>query len=237
MALTRSLLRPIAITTLLLPIDAAISMGLVTSMVAFLHGYGAGPFEVADPAGSSFLLAGEPANLVTDHGHTTNGAGGTALVLVGFGGIIALLLERRSRRKHLKSSPAFYLWALIVVLSWLLTLVALIYTFVETSLTDGQHIDLGVAERNPAPARYPDDRWTPESWYAAVLELPLVRDADRNAIVRNLGLMRGWRWNLIPLFVLGFVLVVLVVLDMLRMRNAHRKQLVSLEAVLGEERK
>lgn len=99
MALSRSLLFPIGFTTLLLAIDAAISLGLVSSMVAFLHSSGRGPFAVASPAGSPLLLAGEPANLVVNQGHTANGAGGTALVLVGFGGSIALWLEHRSRKK------------------------------------------------------------------------------------------------------------------------------------------
>jgi hypothetical protein len=67
-------------------------------MVSFLHGSGGGPFEVAYPAGSTFLLAGKPANLVTNQGHTANAAGGTALILVGAGGLVALLLEKRSRK-------------------------------------------------------------------------------------------------------------------------------------------
>lgn len=99
MSLSRSLLLPISLTTIFLSIDAAISLGLVSSMVSFLHSYGRSPFEVAYPEGSSFLLAGKPANLVTDQGHVTNGAGGTALVLVGGGGFIALMLERRTRKR------------------------------------------------------------------------------------------------------------------------------------------
>jgi hypothetical protein len=99
MALSRSLLVPISIMTLLVTMDGVISLALVSSMVSFLHGAGGGPFMVAYPDGLNFLLAGEPANLVTDQGHTTNAAGGTAVVLVGFGGLVALLLERRSRKK------------------------------------------------------------------------------------------------------------------------------------------
>lgn len=233
MALTRSLLLLIGLATFLLAVDAAISLGLVSSMVGFLHGYGAGPFAVAYPRGSTFLLAGEPATLVTDQGHTANGAGGTALVLVGFGGAIALWLERRSRNKRDKSSPVFYLWAVIVLLSWLLTMAALIYTFVETTLTGGQSIDLAVAARNPAPAKYPDGSWTPENWYAAVLDLPLVSANDRSVISGNLNAMRGWRWNLIPLFLLGFALVVLVALELLRLRR-RRRQRVEVEKTVAE---
>ncbi|KAK3304259.1 uncharacterized protein B0T15DRAFT_234411 [Chaetomium strumarium] len=232
MALSRSLLLPIGLTTFLLAVDAAVSLGLVSSMVAFLHHYGRGPCPVANPTGSYFLLAGEPANLVTNQGHTTNAAGGTALVLVAFGGMIALWLEKRSRKKRDSSSPVFYLWALIVFFSFLLTLVALIYTFVETSKTGGQSIDLAVAETNPAPVKYPDHRWTPENWYAAVLELPLVSDNNRRIISGNLTIMRAWRWNIIPLFVLGFVLLVLVALEVLRVRrrNTQRIEVVDVPA-------
>lgn len=84
-------------------------MGLVSNMVSFLHRNGRGPFAVAPADGSPFLLAGEPANLVVDQGHTANAAGGTALILVGFGGSIALWLERRVRKKvslSLSLSPA-----------------------------------------------------------------------------------------------------------------------------------
>ncbi|KAL2261899.1 hypothetical protein VTK26DRAFT_3055 [Humicola hyalothermophila] len=238
LGLSRSLLLPISLTTTFLSIDAAISLGLVSSMVAFLHSYGRGPFEIAaDPtAGSSFLLAGEPANLVTDQGHTTNAAGGTALVLVGGGGLIALLLERRARTKYTKTSPVFYLWALIVTLSWLLTLTALIYTFVETSVTGAQSIDLALAVANPAPARYPDGRWTPESWYTAVLKLPLVSGVDRTTISGNVTYMEAWRWNLVALFVLGFVLMALVVLEVLRIRREQNRS-VSMVEVLSESPK
>jgi hypothetical protein len=265
MAFSRSLLLPIGFTTFLLSVDAAVSLGLVSSMVAFLHGHGQGPFTVAPPDGSPFLLFGEPANLVTDQGHTTNAAGGTALVLVGLGGIIALWRERFTRKKVSKLPPLtltlplpplpirkrtnqhspqkwdrtsrlFYIWSLIVLLSFLLTMTALIYTFAETTMTSGQAIDLSVAQANPPPARYPDGRWTPENWYAAVLDLPLASANQRRVIGGNLGLMRAWRWNIVALFVLGFVLVVLVALEVWRVRRRN-KQAVSMVEVLAEPAK
>ncbi|KAL2174277.1 uncharacterized protein P884DRAFT_302627 [Thermothelomyces heterothallicus CBS 202.75] len=216
----RSLLLPIGFTLFLLAVDAAITMGLVSSMVSFLHHNGRGPFAVAPPGGSLFLLAGEPANLVTDHGHTTNAAGGTALILVGLGGSIALWLEKRERNKWDRSSPAFHLWTLIVFLSWLLTMVALIYTFVETDKTGGQAINLGVARANRPPTKYPDGGWTPENWYASVLNLPLASENQRRIIEGNLTIMRAWRWNLVALFILGFALLALVTLEQLRMRRS-----------------
>jgi hypothetical protein len=96
---SQSLMKYIYLAVGVLAIDAALEMSLVTSMVAYLHGKGSGPFEVVYPAGQSFELFGKPSDLWTNQGHTTNGAGGTALVLVGFGGILALVLENQSRKK------------------------------------------------------------------------------------------------------------------------------------------
>ncbi len=116
----------------------------------------------------------------------------------------------------IKSHLAFHVWAVIVLLSFLLTLAALIYTFVETSNTSGQVIDLAVAQANLPPARYPDGTWTPETWYAAVLDLPLLSPSNVRIISGNVGMMRGWRWNLLPLLILGLFLLVLVVLELWR---------------------
>ncbi|KAK3297692.1 uncharacterized protein B0H64DRAFT_129935 [Chaetomium fimeti] len=233
MRLRHSLLLPIGLCLFLLAVDAAITMGLVSSMVSFLHHNGRGPFAVAPADGSPFPLTGLPANLVVDQGHTANAAGGTALILIGFGGSIALWLERRSRKKWDRSSPFFHIWAVFVLLSWLLTMVALIYTFVETAKTGGQVIDLSVARANPPPARYPDGRWTPENWYAAVLDLPLASAAQRRVINGNLTIMRAWRWNLVPLFILGFILLSLVVVELLRMRRRDAQPVSMVEVLAG----
>lgn len=79
-----------------------------------------------------------------------------------------------------------------------------------------------MAAQNPAPARYPDGRWTPENWYDAVLRLPLVGQEDRDVIAWNLRLMRGWRWNLIALSILGVILAALVLLELFRFRKARK---------------
>ena len=118
-----------------------------------------------------------------------------------------------------------------VILSWLLAFAALIYTFVETSQTDCQFIDLGVAAENPFPARYPDGRWTPENWYAAVLDLLLMNEEDRRVISGNLSYMETWRWTLIALFILGLVLMVLVVLELLRIRRDGKRSVSMVEAL------
>lgn len=90
-----------------------------------------------------------------------------------------------------------------------------------TAQTSNQTIDLAVALANKTPARYPNDEWTPENWFLAVLNLPLVSDDNRHLINKKVELMRGWRYNLIPMFVLGFVLMDLVVWEILRTRKGR----------------
>ncbi|KAH8899534.1 hypothetical protein GQ53DRAFT_802052 [Thozetella sp. PMI_491] len=213
--------------------DAAISMGFVTSMVQFLHTSGQGPFRINDNDGS-FLFYGEPehAHIIADQGHTTNGAGGTALVLLGFGGILTLWLENRSRKKSGKSHPLFNVWSVLVVLSWLLTTAALIYTFVVTAQTANQTIDISKATtpaNHPelATLPYPYLKWTPENWYKAVLQLNLADQSDIDLINHNLHLMTGWRYNLIVLFILGFILMDLVILEHLRLRRTRGEYAVA----------
>ncbi|KAL0470606.1 hypothetical protein QR685DRAFT_553575 [Neurospora intermedia] len=216
------LMKAIYVALFLLYVDAAISLSLVSSMVAFLHGRGGQPFEVRR-LGSVFDLPGEPAHLLTDHGHTTNAAGGTGVVLVGFGGLLALWLEHRSRAKYGKTSPFYYLWALITILSWLLTLTALIYTYVLTNKHSDQGIDLAYAEGS-APKPYPRDSWTPENWYTLVNSLSLVHRDDHDILKKKLRTMRGWRYNLIPFMILGFILMVLVIVELLSFRRSRGRK-------------
>ena len=100
-----------------------------------------------------------------------------------------------------------------------LTLSALIYTFIVTNNTDNQSIDLTVAEANPEPKMYPLDQWTPENWFIAVLKLPLANESDRSTIRYNLDLMRGWRWNLIPLFILGLAAAMTALWELIQGRK------------------
>ncbi|KAK4455524.1 hypothetical protein QBC34DRAFT_69667 [Podospora aff. communis PSN243] len=218
-----SLMKYIYIVLGLYVADAIISLAFLSTMVAFLHTAGAGPFNVDFPAGQTFRMAGEPLKLLTNHGHTTNGAGGTAVVIVGFGGLIALIMEHKSRKKYGKSSAAFLPWVIFVVLSWLLVLTALIYTYVLQSRTGKQVIDLTDLSQNPYPAKYPLDSWTPENWYKEVLNLPLADDKDRVIIAYVLRIMRGWKYNLIAFFLVGFVLSCLAVAELLRSRKQGAK--------------
>ncbi|OAP60678.1 hypothetical protein AYL99_05680 [Fonsecaea erecta] len=219
---------PLLVTMGFLMADGLIEVGLVGSMVGFLHDR-AGRFFTIDAPNGTFNLHGKPKGLLVNQGHTSNGAGGTAVVLVGFLGLLTIWYEKRRvrRTQATNHSGIFVFWVVMTVLSALLTLSALIYTFVVTAQTDNQSINLAVAAANPEPKMYPLDNWTPENWFVAVLALPLAHASDRHDIRNNLRLMRGWRWNLIPLFILGVAVASLAVWELVsgrRWRHGDSKE-------------
>jgi hypothetical protein len=88
-------------------------------------------------------------------------------------------------------------------MSFALTLSALIYTFVITHQTSGQAIDVAnTSLKNASP--YPVDSWTPQTWFSAVLSLPFLNEDQKNDARKHWRLMEGWKWNLIPLFLIEF---------------------------------
>ena len=227
-------------------------MSFIANTVAFLAGRASTYFDVSYPTGSTFGLRGHPVGLMVDQGHTSNGAAGTALILIGFGGLLVIWLERRRARKVSRNnitydrvaadingpktgdsrpSGLFTFWIVLTILSTLLTLAALIYVFVLGSQTDNQTIDLQIASQNSQPSKYPLDDWTPDNWFGAILnQVPLTYDSDRHKINQQLRIMRGWKWNLIPLFVLGLITTCTAVWEWLQLRRsrsasgAHTKQ-------------
>jgi len=91
-----TLTRPILYVALVaLMIDSVIEIGLIGTTVHYLHLNG--PYDIEGPNGPIILL-GKPANIIVDQGHTSNGAAGTALILVGFLGLIILSTEPMVRR-------------------------------------------------------------------------------------------------------------------------------------------
>ncbi|KIX02586.1 uncharacterized protein Z518_08527 [Rhinocladiella mackenziei CBS 650.93] len=211
---------PLLVTLPVLMADGLIEVGFVGSMVGFLHDR-AGKFFTINAPDGAFDLHGKPKGLLVDQGHTSNGAAGTAVVLVGILGFLTIWYEQRRTRKTNATghSALFIFWVVMTILSAMLTLAALIYTFVLTAQTDDQSINLTVAAANPEPLMYPDDEWTPENWFVAVLALPLAHDSDRRDIRNHLRLMRGWRWNLIPLFIIGVAVAILAVWELIRGRR------------------
>jgi hypothetical protein len=83
----------------LLMVDALIEVGLIGSTVGYLHKDNGGrPFEIAGNNSENLFLWPKPAHLSIDQGHTSNGAAGTALVLVGVIGCLVLWNLRRSEQ-------------------------------------------------------------------------------------------------------------------------------------------
>lgn len=209
---------PLYIAIALLMLDSIIELSFISSMVAWLHRRAGGSFEIAYN-NSSFPLHGKPLNLLVDQGHTSNGAAGTAFVLIGLGGI--LILSARSRPslwKHGFIKALYHFWLVMTLLSALLSLAALVFTFVLTNAHDGQTIDVARGSRldnhdYPNYVAYRWDKWTPENWFAAVLKLDLVSDGDKDAISLRYAIMKGWRWNLIPMFIIGLVVSILAFRD------------------------
>ena len=221
----------------LLMLSAIIELSLISSTVSWLHRRAGSYFLIndtdptlhSDPDNSNpFSLHGKPEFLLANQGHTSNGAAGTAFVLVGLGGILVLTLRHRLQKQVRRSAAVnglYYAWITTILLSTLLTFSALIYTFVLTHAHTAQSINITYAanlHNQPYPNQVPYDllAWTPENWFSAVLALDLVSASDRTDIRRHLMVMRGWRWNLIPLFLLGLLLCVVAVLD-LRSQKAY----------------
>lgn len=114
-------------------------------------------------------------------------------------------------------------WTIFTLLSALLTLAAIIYTFVVTHQTDNQSINLATAAANN-DSPYPSNSWTPENWYKAVLSLSFVDPSEMSSIRMNVHLMEGWRWNLIPLFLLGVAVCALALMNLVKDRSGPKRQ-------------
>lgn len=238
---------PLALAALM--IDAIIELSFISSMVAWLHHTAGGDFEVIAPETPdtmSFLLHGKPKGLLVDQGHTSNGAAGTAFILVGLGGILVTVLRHHalngSRRQGM-TTKLYHAWIGSTIISAVLALAALLYTFILTNAHQRQTIDIGLAvslDNRPFPNQvaYPEQFWTPENWFSAVLELPLVDMRQRDDIAHHLAIMRAWRWNLIPLFVLGIALSAVALVDAWTTRREYKPvSAIEFEQVRGHGRR
>ncbi|PTB38290.1 uncharacterized protein TrAFT101_011609 [Trichoderma asperellum] len=210
---------PLAVALGALMIDAILELSFITSMVAWLHNTASGTFTVNFNE-STFELYGEPKHFLVNQGHTSNGAAGTAIVLIGFGGIVTLFLRSRPHILGQKFTSFIYgLWLTILVLGLMLTIAALGYVFAVTNAHKGQTIDVKVASTT-GNHKYPLDTWTPQNWFPAVLKLDLANESQRNDIASHLRIMRGWQYNLIPMFLIQLTTTVLAFLEFLERRRS-----------------
>ena len=67
-------------------------------MVSYLHRSGANKYSFDLGDGTLATINAKPAGLLLNEGHTSNGAAGTALVLICFGGFLVLWLQRQRER-------------------------------------------------------------------------------------------------------------------------------------------
>lgn len=121
----------------------------------------------------------------------------------------------------LRPSRLFLIYTVFTILTFLLTLAALIYTFTLYIQTKNQSISIPVADLYQGRG-YPSNNWTPQTWTKALLNLPLTSDTDVNYLTHWLRVMQGWMWNLIPMFLINGTVAVLAVREVLRQRRGAR---------------
>lgn len=169
-------------------------------------------------------LPAVPMRLDTIPGHVSNAIGGTNLVLVGFLGIIALVLRSRKTFQTSRLSKTWYhIWILLLTISALFTSVGLIYVYTSiTAYTDPSIDGSGLISSDDQYRPYPYDNWTLLSWFSAVANSRFRNASDENDVVRHLQLIKGWIFNIIPLFLLCWTVLGLRIADgMLTRRQAH----------------
>ena len=229
MAVTSSLLYG---AIALLMVDGLMEMSFIASMVSWLHLRAGGDFIINHPSEGPFPLHGKPEGLLADQGHASNGAGGTALIAIGLGGILALVLRNRQVKRtgslHGFVSGFYNFWLTMTVLSAIYSLVCLIYTMVLTYGHNHQGINIDVAaglNNRPYPnyEAYPLLEWTPQNWYTAVLRLPVADQSDYDDIHHHLVLMKAWQWNLVPLTVIGLVVTGLAFADRMAQKQGENQ--------------
>lgn len=74
------------------------------------------------------------------------------------------------------------------------------FVFVVTNQTNSQQIRAPIAANNQGK-NYAEFKWTPETWFKAVLDLPLADAHKRDEINSKVTNMVAWRWMLIPIFI------------------------------------
>jgi hypothetical protein len=208
-----SLFLPVALSCVLLSAISITEVGLVSSMVGFLHDQrdNIKTYTVNWPD-STIVLNALPAHLLVNQGHETNGAAGYGFVL----GLFGLWVARRQRRRDgnvcVSSNPqettvvnefqrpskTLQALAIMLLLSTLLTLSALIYVFVVTNQTDNQTI------------------------LEAILKLPLAKDSLKGGFRTHVHLMEAWRWFLIPMFIVNLGTLAVGVWAVLTQRREER---------------
>ncbi|CRG86578.1 hypothetical protein PISL3812_03588 [Talaromyces islandicus] len=174
----------------ILLIFATIQLALVSRMVAFLQiqKTQVKTYQALGSDSLGFKIHVLPEKLSLNQGHTTNGAAGYGLVLS-----IALLVITFSFRNDRNHKRKLLMMTILLVLLVLFILSAFIYVFAVTYLTSENRINTRYAQSMDG-APYPIDNWTPETWYKALLLLP-IENVDLTGAYQE---MVAWRWWIFP---------------------------------------
>ena len=107
----------------------------------------------------------------------------------------------------------------MLLIGTIFSLSAFIFVFVVTYQTTGQRIREPIAI-NAVGLNYPAEKWTPETWFRAILDLPLADGAQHAQIKSRVRNMEAWRWILLPLLLVYITASYIVVTTWLRQRRS-----------------
>ncbi|KAH9880982.1 hypothetical protein J1614_001475 [Plenodomus biglobosus] len=215
---------PLFSISALLSTLSMINVALISSMVAWLREqrHNVHSFQIGW-SGKLTPLNVEPKHLWVAHGHESNVAAAYGFVLGIFGMMTAWRMRKASR--PLRSVTVLVVCQLIAIL---FTLSALIFVFIVTHGTTGQHIREPVASNNVG-VDYFEFNWTPETWMTAVLDLPLVDGSKRKEINSKVTNMVAWRWMLVPILSVDCVAFSVTLVAWLKQRRSVTSQAISME--------
>ncbi|OCK73365.1 hypothetical protein K432DRAFT_430627 [Lepidopterella palustris CBS 459.81] len=204
---------PLFLSCALLSALSITNLGLITSMVSFLHiqKYDVKTYQVNWPD-NQLRLTVLPQHIWLDQGHTSNGVAGYGFFLGLFGMFVAWRQRDRDERRRSKSLMTLII---LLILAVLFTLSAIVFVFVVTYQTNNQTIESSIATFG---VKYPADHWTPETWYKSLLAQP-IDDSLRGAFKMHIHTWEAWRWMLLPIFVVDVVALGLAVAEMRRQRK------------------
>lgn len=218
---TRTLLWvSLALYTALGAIEIAFSSLIVDLFITLTYSQRRYHITTGQPGGS--YISAVPANLEVTPLYLALSAGCVAVVLVGFGGIGALVVRhKRNFSTSLFSKLWYHAWIISLVASIILNLATLIYTFGITNKYARNTIDTASLPGFNSPyVKYNSGLWDFSTWFGSLLDQRLV--VDRDDIYRDFQYIRGWMFNLIPLFIFGLVVLIFTLVDGFLARKTAR---------------
>jgi len=233
--------------SILLSCLCVVEFSLISSIVSYIHLQGPLVWQISDSQ-YDFPLDRIPAHLHLDAGHVSNAAAGLGFFVGLLGIYIAFAARRdanpvrsgvhydslatqsiltKGEKERARSSnragfvplsALFILFATSAVLDFLLTMSALIFSFVYDQMTSSNTISLDIASQEVGH-HYTQDNWSPGTWFSAVLALPLASQSDQNSVHYHISVMKASKWMLVPLFIVVFFVMLVSLFSLWRNRK------------------